>query len=53
MSTSRRAYRDVVHNTLINWIGRGMAGMATREVLAAIRDEGYAIVPAEQARRAG
>lgn len=48
---TRRPFRDLIHNELLGWVGRGTAGMATRAVLDAIRAGGYEIVPAERVRR--
>lgn len=48
---TRRPFRDLIHNELLGWVGRGTAGMATRAVLDAIRAGGYEIVPADRVRR--
>lgn len=47
----KQPYRDVIHNTLVNWCGRGHAGMATRELLEELRRAGYVIVWAENLAR--
>jgi hypothetical protein len=47
----KQPYRNVIHNCLINWVGRGHAPMVTRDVLEALRDAGYVIVWAENLAR--
>ena len=47
----RQPYRDVIHNVMVNWVGRGHARMVTRDVIEALRDAGYVIVWAENLAR--
>lgn len=47
----RMSYTVVLMNRLRSWVGPGNAQMATRDILEALREGGYTIVPAEEVRR--
>ena len=43
----RQAYRAVIHNSVLGWVGRANAREVTGEVVEALREAGYVVVWAE------
>jgi hypothetical protein len=47
----KQPYRDVIHNSVLRWAGRGHARLVTADIVEALRGAGYVVVWAENLAR--